>query len=329
MKAYSLIIILFLVCSLEAKAQLNVSVRSANCLGTGTYSETIGLDGSGNCIGGTVKLYYQLTVAQNAAGYPTLETWSVASGMFTYNAYGPFTDLETAYSQVELGLVAPVYFSATPSSSHSINIGTGITKNQVFIIELILTDCSTTVNINRTSTAPVNASCKPVSLTCDDCLGQFQPTAGKYVFSAWTKEEGALVTKTSYTFPSVEIETYDGSTTATTPLAPIGDIIDGWQQITGTFDVPANMLSFDLRFLVGGSGESALFDDVRIFPFDGSMMSYVYDPITLRLVAELDERNYAKLYEYDEEGKLVRVKKETEKGILTIMENRENSVKKP
>jgi hypothetical protein len=54
------------------------------------------------------------------------------------------------------------------------------------------------------------------------------------------------------------------------------------------------------------------------------MMSYVYDPISLRLMAELDERNYATLYEYDEEGKLIRIKKETEKGIMTIQENRDN-----
>jgi len=137
------------------------------------------------------------------------------------------------------------------------------------------------------------------------------------------------VTKTSYTFPSVEVKTIVGMSTTTIPMTPTGDIIDGWQQITDTFSIPAGMTAFRVEFIVGGSGETALFDDIRIFPFDGSMMSYVYDPITLRLVAELDERNYAKLYEYDEEGKLVRVKKETEKGILTIMENRENSVKKP
>ena len=44
----------------------------------------------------------------------------------------------------------------------------------------------------------------------------------------------------------------------------------------------------------------------------------------LRLMAELDERNYATFYEYDEEGKLIRVKKETEKGVMTIQENRAN-----
>ena len=57
------------------------------------------------------------------------------------------------------------------------------------------------------------------------------------------------------------------------------------------------------------------------------MKSYVYDPINMRLVAELDERNYATMYEYDEEGKLVRVKKETERGIMTIKENRNNTSK--
>lgn len=329
MKAHTLLVILFLICGFEVMAQANTSVRTANCIGTGAYSETIALDGSGNCIGGVTKLYYQLTVAQNAIGVPNLGNWSVTSGTYTFNAYGPFTDLETAYNQVELGLVSPVYFSATPSTTHSITFGGPVTQNQVYIIELILTDCSTTLNINRASTAPINAGCQPVSLTCDDCLGQFQPTAGKYVFSAWTKEEGAPVTKTSYTYPSVEVKTIIGMSTTTVPMTPVGDIIDGWQQITDTFSIPAGMTAFRVEFIVGGSSQTALFDDIRIFPFDGSMMSYVYDPITLRLVAELDERNYAKLYEYDEEGKLVRVKKETEKGILTIMENRENSVKKP
>ena len=70
------------------------------------------------------------------------------------------------------------------------------------------------------------------------------------------------------------------------------------------------------------------FDDIRIFPFDASMKTYVYDPINMRLAAELDERHYATFYEYNEEGQLVRIKKETEKGIMTIQETKSNSVKK-
>jgi hypothetical protein len=100
---------------------------------------------------------------------------------------------------------------------------------------------------------------------------------------------------------------------------------DGWQRIEGQFTIPGGASAIDIK-LECSSGD-CYFDDVRVFPVDGSMKSYVYDPITMRLVAELDERNYATLYEYDEEGKLIRVKKETEKGKMTIQENRNNTKK--
>ncbi|MPT34482.1 MAG: hypothetical protein E2604_05195 [Flavobacterium sp.] len=57
------------------------------------------------------------------------------------------------------------------------------------------------------------------------------------------------------------------------------------------------------------------------------MKSFVYDEQTQRLMAELDENNYATFYEYDLEGGLIRVKKETEKGVFTIQETRSNSIK--
>ena len=63
-------------------------------------------------------------------------------------------------------------------------------------------------------------------------------------------------------------------------------------------------------------------DDIRIHPFNANMKSYVFDSRTLRLSAELDENNYSSIYEYDEEGQLVRVKKETIQGIKTIKETR-------
>lgn len=70
------------------------------------------------------------------------------------------------------------------------------------------------------------------------------------------------------------------------------------------------------------------FDDIRIQPFNASMKASVYDPFSLRLMAELDDRNYATLYEYDKDGILVRVKQETEKGIYTIQESRTGLRKK-
>ena len=39
-------------------------------------------------------------------------------------------------------------------------------------------------------------------------------------------------------------------------------------------------------------------------------------------MSELDENNYATFYEYDDDGSLVRVKKETERGVKTIKETR-------
>lgn len=72
----------------------------------------------------------------------------------------------------------------------------------------------------------------------------------------------------------------------------------------------------------------AYFDDLRINPIKGNMKSYVYDPISLKLMAELDENNYATFYEYDAEGTLVRIKKETERGVFTIKESRQSIQKK-
>jgi hypothetical protein len=49
---------------------------------------------------------------------------------------------------------------------------------------------------------------------------------------------------------------------------------------------------------------------------------------TQRLMTELDANHYATFYEYDEDGQLIRVKKETERGVLTIQEGRNNVVKR-
>jgi len=59
-----------------------------------------------------------------------------------------------------------------------------------------------------------------------------------------------------------------------------------------------------------------------LHPFNANMKSFVYHPVTLRLAAELDENNYAAYYEYDDDGTLNRVKKETQRGVKTISETR-------
>ena len=159
-----------------------------------------------------------------------------------------------------------------------------------------------------------------IGTSCKDCITSFSPTPGKYMVSAWVKEEGASINTVTYTHASLGISFTGGGSPYN--LLPSGRIIDGWQRIEGVVEVPA--LASDIHLTLQTSTGDAYFDDIRFYPLDGSMLSYVYDPINLRMMAELDERNYATFYEYDEEGKLIRVKKETERGIMTIKENRDN-----
>ncbi len=161
---------------------------------------------------------------------------------------------------------------------------------------------------------------------CVDCIPSFAPLpGGTYVVSGWVKEATPSQSITSYVKPRITVA-FTPTTLTSITFTTTGGIIDGWQRIEGQFTISPTATDLDIK-LECTSGD-CYFDDVRVFPVDGSMKSYVYDPVTMRLVAELDERNYATLYEYDEEGKLIRVKKETEKGKMTIQENRNNTKKK-
>src|SRR5690606_16457940 len=141
----------------------------------------------------------------------------------------------------------------------------------------------------------------------------------KYVISAWIKEDvGQVLT---YNYGKIKIS-FAESAEVPVVFVPKGKIIDGWQQITEEFVIPADATGLNIELLNSGSTDLVFFDDIRIFPYNGSMKSFVYDPVTQRLMAELDENNFATLYEYDKEGGLVRVKKETERGVYTIQETR-------
>jgi len=163
-------------------------------------------------------------------------------------------------------------------------------------------------------------------LACENCIGSFRPEPGKaYVLNAWVKEANSPPNKTSYTFPKIILE-FPSVGFSVSPFMATGSIIDGWQRVEGQFTVPSNATDINIKLLC--TNGNCFFDDIRVFPYDGSMKSYVYDPLTLRLAAELDERNYATIYEYDEEGKLTRVKKETERGVMTIKESKTGSKKR-
>ena len=162
---------------------------------------------------------------------------------------------------------------------------------------------------------PAKPPFSPFLIEEPDCVGKFSPKPGKYVFSAWLKED---LPATALQYPDAFISVETGGQVYN--FYADGDIIEGWQRVYGEFDISAN--ASDIKISLHGGNVDAWFDDLRIHPFDASFKSYVYDDVNLRFTYELDENNYFTKYEYDQAGALERVKKETERGIMTIQESR-------
>ncbi len=142
----------------------------------------------------------------------------------------------------------------------------------------------------------------------------FSPDSGKYLISAWVNEN----TPCAIGYPHDVITIQTGSNVY--KFHTSGPVIDGWQRFEGTFFVTGSAPNITVNLMAGAN--AAFYDDIRIQPYAAEMKTYVYDPTSMRLMATLDENNYATFYEYNDEGILTRVKKETEKGIMTIKESR-------
>lgn len=142
----------------------------------------------------------------------------------------------------------------------------------------------------------------------------------KMVLSAWVKENGPDCKCSTYVNNTITIS-YTGSGTTET-FHPTGSIIEGWQRYESVFTVPATATAISVSLNNSSGSAPAYFDDVRIHPFNANMKSFVYHSSSLRLMSELDENNYASFYEYDDDGTLTRVKKETQRGVKTITETR-------
>ena len=163
----------------------------------------------------------------------------------------------------------------------------------------------------------------------DPLYGSFRPLLGhKYIISCWVKEGHSQQLK-SYGQAHIEVRFLNGTAQSGTTLSflPKGNIIDGWQRIIGIVEIPAfagltDDPAIKILLVNGSNNVPAYFDDVRFYPYNGTLKSFVYDEQSQKLMAELDENNFATFYEYDLEGGLIRIKKETAKGIFTIKESR-------
>lgn len=241
-------------------------------------------------------------------------------------AYGPFNEDYTACSDLSEKQIYGASFSLSASQNFNTNVLPTEEFNTVYgkkfyFLKIVFDDIRAILNFIPPSATPALFVHEP-EVDCQYCLPLFNPVKGKYLLSLWTKETGTVpLDKTTYTYPKVRINT----TPSQGLFSPRGPIIDGWQKIEEIVEVYTDG-DFEVE-LICQTG-SCLFDDIRVFPFDANMQTTVYDYQNLRISAQLDDRNYATIYEYDEEGKLIRVKKETERGVMTIQETRENLFKK-
>lgn len=153
-------------------------------------------------------------------------------------------------------------------------------------------------------------------------IKSFQLQRGrKYVYNCWVKPFSSGTSMNNLLFVNM-----NGSNL---PLMQKSGNIDGWYLMEAVIDLkpythPGTTLNVSLSLPA-----HVYVDDMRMVPVDAGMKSFVYDPFTFRLVAQLGENHYASFYEYDQEGLLVRVKKETDKGVVTISEHRRANAKKP
>jgi hypothetical protein len=146
----------------------------------------------------------------------------------------------------------------------------------------------------------------------------------KYIFSVWVKDNAPGSTDVK-----IKLTVNNSDVTLLTKA-----IVEGWKLVEGEMNFSTNAPEGDMpevpfRLEPTVAGSNILIDDIRMFPYDGQLKTYTYDDQTMRVMAEMDENNYATFYEYDDEGSLVRVKKETERGIMTIKESRSAYRKNP
>lgn len=116
-----------------------------------------------------------------------------------------------------------------------------------------------------------------------------------------------------------------GGTTLPTPVQRA--YVAGWKLME--WNVPAGHASLTthgaaaLTFQVATN--TGYIDDVRVQPQDAEGTCYVYERTSLRLLAQLDDRHFAVIYRYNNEGRLMRKERETERGIVPLSEAEYNT----
>jgi hypothetical protein len=249
-----------------------------------------------------------------------------------YSIYGSLQGFTHLYNNDYLGVYKHVTTGANPPIFDGANAHTGRTSLYFGPNKLLnMKHYYQRGLINPPYNADVYNACNPTILDCSN----LNLRENKYITSMWVKGVTPAMNYASlvnfsgvitYTAVNNSVNTINVTPQLTNQNSPI---INGWQKLDFVFSLgtipPNNAATIELKIQSGTN--SFYLDDYRIQPFNSSMTCNVFDPIHLRLWAQLDDRNYATFLEYDTEGMLVRKKKETEKGIYSIQETRKGIVK--
>jgi len=172
----------------------------------------------------------------------------------------------------------------------------------------------------------------------NDCIGGFSPSVDEYILSVWVKSssyDNPAIPVNPDNYKHAKIDILINGKLITAVEETRSGIIDGWQQLEYAFAVTeghmtdplADVKDIEIKFANTDPTYLAYFDDLRIHPADASMVSYVYDPIALRLVAQGDERNYFTFYSYRPDGGLTGTMRETVSGKQSLNYNEANAAK--
>ena len=162
----------------------------------------------------------------------------------------------------------------------------------------------------------------------------FEPKLSQYIIDVWVKD-GHPTDKVAYLqlnagVPQTAVDNqYSPTSVSQVPLT-VKAVVEDWKLMEGTVDLSqvGEGQNYAISLTPGANATQQLYvDDIRIFPVNSQMKTFVYDDRNMRLMAELDENGFATFYEYDDEGLLIRVKKETERGVMTLKESRSSYLK--
>jgi hypothetical protein len=205
----------------------------------------------------------------------------------------------------------------SPANAHSGNYGLKLTTDGISLA----TRTHTQQHKNAAYLSPTQYGYKLFNLSGLYPNG-FEPLPAKeYIINAWVKDGQA----TNRNVNAMATVVSDNNAPVNVPLT-CKAIVEGWKLLEGKFTATtANSFKVNLKSTAG----DIYIDDIRMHPAAAHLKSYAYNDKNFKLMAELDENAFATFYEYDDEGSLIRVKKETERGIMTIKETRSAYRKNP